>query len=192
MENNDLSLLSLALQSCICLAAFIAAGGTVWAAWIARRSAGAAERSASGAESAAKETSKAAQAQLLASLLDSYARPEFSDAIRELKDWKRVQETRFAEKFRQLKIDDYDQVAKVDNARRLLAHYFQKVWALHSLGYISEAVVKQAVSENQANLLQEYVDPLDWANNQSSFEANQAYTYLLGLYELKRWSPPIA
>jgi len=64
--------------------------------------------------------------------------------------------------------------------------------ALHSLGYISEAVVKQAVSENQANLLQEYVDPLDWANNQSSFEANQAYTYLLGLYELKRWSPPIA
>ena len=126
---------------------------TAVAAWV----------SAHQAKRAVRETHRDTQAQLVASLLDAYASEEMLDACVELERWRSKEGARFAEKFRKLRIEDYDNIRQLDRARRRVSHYFQKVCTLYTSGLLDETLVRIAASRQQVMFYREVLEPLEAA-----------------------------
>jgi hypothetical protein len=116
-----------------------------------------------------------------------------------LRKWRSANGEQFAMGFYKLKHDrlklDRDTRAEidgVDKARRLLAHYFQSVWALSDQKFIDDNVAKLMVSQNQAQTVQELIELLDDELYPESIESTKAYKYIRGLYNLPPWKRPMA
>lgn len=140
-------------------------------------------RAASAAKLAATATQQATQAQLMNTLLDSYASPQMHSDLRDLQDWFKKHGQRATDEFR---IARQGQAHNVDEARRRISHYFQKIYKLKVSGFLDEAAVRAVADEGQVSFLRNYVEPLEGAisssYDRSSFD---------GLGKLYNIGPPL-
>jgi hypothetical protein len=145
---------------------------------------------AQAAKSAATQTRRATQAQLVSTLLDSYASPEMLDAMISLRTWVGKNGTLHADEFRRLRRDDYDLVRGVDLARRRVSHFFQKIDALHTLGFLDEPTVRAVATRGQVAFFREVVEPLEAAITVSYDRTS--FDRLGALYGIGPTLPPMA
>jgi hypothetical protein len=131
--------------------------------------------SAHAAMRAATETKKATHASLIANLLDAYSSPEMLDALLKLNDFKAHYGDNYANEFRRLRIEAYDDIREVDHARRRVSHFFNKIHTLKKLRHLDLPEVKEVATKGQVEFFRQVVEPLEAALNadydRSAFES---------------------
>jgi len=143
-----------------------------------------------GAWWAARATHIATQAQLLRTLLDDYSNHEMLDAMLKLRRWKQKCGSGFADEFRVLRQNKYDDIIDLDRARRRVSHHFAKICTLHNAGLCNERLVRVLAVKEQVEFYREIVEPLEAALN-SNYD-KQCFDYLGSLYDIPRYLPPMA
>lgn len=111
----------------------------------------------------AAETRRGSQAQLVSSLLDSYASAETLASMICLRKWFSQHGRRAADEFRRLRQDDYAAIAEVDHARRRVSHFFQKLYVLHNSGYLDERAVRTIATKDTVAFFRGLIEPLEAA-----------------------------
>jgi hypothetical protein len=136
---------------------------------------------------AARETQRAAEGQLVNALLESYSSSPMLSYILLTRKWVT---TSGADEFRKLRQENYHSVRDVDEGRRIVAHFFQRVYTLHASGFLTERAVRAIVTKGQAELFAEIIEPLEAAigadYDRSSFD------FFRNLYGIPRTPAPIA
>jgi hypothetical protein len=131
------------------LGAFVLIAGTV-AAWV----------TVFATWRAARETRRAAQAQIVASLLDEYSTPEMLAAISIVLRWTPGTPIELNDEF--------------DRARRRVSHHFQKIVALVTNGLLDARLLPMLVSKTEADLFCGPIQDIERQNNpgydRSAFE----------------------
>jgi hypothetical protein len=157
---------------------------------IALASAIAAFLSARASREAATETRLAARATLTNAILDSYGSPEVLGAVISLRAWVSKHGTRSPEEFRRLRVDDYELIRDLDQARRRVSQLFKRIYTLYTLGFLDESAVRAVVSRGQVAFFREVVEPLEAAiatdYDRASFDG------LGALYGIGPSHPPMA
>ncbi len=142
------------------------------------------------ASDAAKETRQNTRAQIVSSLLDDYSKAETLDAILLLYSWEKQHGDKFLDEFRRLRHAAYESVKREDRARRLLAHYFEKVYVLLKNNLINENLARYILSRSQIETMRNVVEPLEEALN-PDYESN-TFSRLGSLYSIPKRKFPIA
>ncbi len=87
-------------------------------------------------------------------------------------------------------MEDDNKVSSLDQGRRQVSHYFQKVHTLRSSGLIDDSYVRTVATKGQVEFYREILEPLEAALNpeydRSSFDS------LGGLYNIPRQLAPMA
>jgi hypothetical protein len=136
------------------------------------------------AQRSVKSIWMASQAQLVSTLLDSWASKDMLDACIELTAWKKDHGESFAEDFKRLRCGEYDSVRLIDHARRLISHHFQKVYTLGKERLLEKRLVLNVVDEWQANLYCTIVEPLEAAVRPDYDKSS--FVYFAAMYGIKR------
>ena len=152
--------------------------------------AGAAWRSSKAAKQAVEETRRASQAQIISSLLDAYGSEEMRIAMDELRAWKCQYGDKFADEFRRHRMEDDNKFSSLNQGRRRVSHYFQKIHTLRSSGLIDDSYVRKVATKEQVEFYREILEPLEAALNpnydRSSFDS------LGALYDIPQQPFPMA
>jgi hypothetical protein len=119
--------------------------------------------SAAAARRAAAATERASQVHMLSELLDAYASPEMLTAMMVLRSWFSEHGPRSADEFRMLRQDNYPVIEHIDLARRRVSHFFHKVCALRTAGYMDETAVRMVATKGQVAFFREVIEPLEAA-----------------------------
>ena len=146
--------------------------------------AGAAWRSASGSRRAADETRVATTAQIMSSLLDEYRSAEMSDAMTWLRKVVQSYDLEVQDNLLDLR-QKRPRVYKDLNAnRRLVSHFFGKIYLLQKAGYVDDAFVRTVVGQDAAEFYLEVIEPLEKAENPDYDKS--AFEYFAKLHGLDR------
>ena len=136
------------------------------------------------AQRSVKSIWMASQAQLVATLLDSWASKDMLDACIKLTEWRKDHGECFAEDFKRLRCGEYDSIRLIDDARRLISHHFQKVYILGKERLLEKRLVLNVVDEWQANLYCTIVEPLEAAVRPDYDKSS--FVYFSAIYGIKR------
>jgi hypothetical protein len=115
--------------------------------------------SAGGAFWAARATRRAAEAQLLRGMLEQYASPAMHNALQTLAAWRRDHGEAFAHDWSEKR--KFGPGEQVNEARRLVASYYESADRLHQSGLISKGTLKAAVDNAGLFILSAIVEPLE-------------------------------
>jgi len=107
-----------------------------------------------------------------------------------LREWFFKHGQKAAEEFGRLRQEDYAAITEVDQARRRISHFFQKIYVLHNSGYLDEIAVRTIATKEMVSFLRDLIEPLEAAigadYDQSSF------SFLGALYNIGPTLPPAA
>lgn len=144
----------------------------------------AAWRSAVASSRAADETRVATTAQIMSSLLDEYRSDEMSDAMTFLRHIAQGYDLEVQDKLLDLSQKRPGVYKKLNPNRRLVSHFFGKIYLLQQAGYIDDAFVRTVVGQGEVEFYLEVIEPLENALNHD-YDAS-AFEYFAKLYGLAR------
>jgi hypothetical protein len=115
--------------------------------------------SAGGAFVAARATRRAAEAQLLRDMIEQYASPTMNEALRTLASWWELHGEAFARVWSEQR--DFGPAMKVNEARRLVASYYEGADRLHQSSLITKSTLIAAVDNVGLGILINIIAPLE-------------------------------
>lgn len=121
------------------------------------------------------ETAKATRAGVLLQVLTEYAEPEMLNSMKALREWREDDPQNFAEKFQHALIkreksgEEAAIVQKLDEDRRRVGSFFNKLRVLADGGIIDERFVSATWSSGTYTYIMEVLLPLERAKTEALF-----------------------
>jgi hypothetical protein len=108
-----------------------------------------------------KITQDTYQGQLFTDLSDVYNSPEMLNGMLWLTNWVRENPNNYAEKFIKIRKEDYTQIEKLDQSRRLVKSYFVRVYRLRRVNLLQDKLEKLLLNDQQIGFLLKILEPLE-------------------------------
>jgi hypothetical protein len=121
------------------------------------------------------ETAKATRAGVLLQVLTEYAEPEMLNSMKALREWREDDPQNFAEKFQRVLIkrekngEEAAVVQKLDEDRRRVGSFFNKLRVLADGGIIDERFVSATWSSGTYTYIMQVLLPLERAKTEALF-----------------------
>ena len=110
---------------------------------------------------AAYEAKKALQTQVIMNITDAYATPEMLDAMKELREFEREHNNKFADKFLEERNKGSDTGNHLDHCRRIIISHFLKIVRMKKLKLVDDSFVKEVAHPTGVQFLFEVIEPLE-------------------------------